>query len=197
LSTLYNAHMVDFIKKNAWVIKLFLILGVLLALILSFESLVSNDFLREVITEYHYFGVMVVAFVTGIAGFPVPIVAFTPLFTELGLSIFTVVAAIVIGLTLGDLVTYGFGVIGRKLSRGSKNKTLARLEGYAEKNKVLPLVALFFWASFVPMPNEILLLPLGLLGYRLIHILPPLILGNIVLNTIIASGIIGIFDVFI
>jgi len=136
----------------------------------------------------------VAAFLTGIAGFPVPIVAFTPIFVELGLNTVLVVVAIVIGLTMGDLVTYAFGVLGRRLSGGKENKVLVRLEAYSKKYKTLPLWILFFWASFIPIPNEVLLLPLGLLGYRLVHILPPLILGNIVLNTLVASGVVGIFS---
>lgn len=189
--------MIIFLKRNAWAVKLFFIFAVFLVLILSFETLISSELLRDIITEYSYPGVIAAAFFTGIAGFPIPIITFTPLFTELGLDIILVVISIVVGLTLGDLVTYGLGVAGRKLSRESDGKVLARLEKYAARHRALPLWALFLWASFVPIPNEVLLLPLGLLGYRLIHVLPPLILGNILLNSLVASGVVGIFGVFV
>jgi len=187
--------MVDFIKKNAWALKLLFILAVLLALILSFDALISNDFLKDIVADYGYLGVAAGAFFTGIAGFPVPIITFTPVFVELGLSVVFIIIAVVVGLTLGDLVTYVFGVAGRRLSRGSESKLFMRIEAYAEKYKTLPLWILLFWASFVPIPNEVLLLPMGLLGYRLAHILPPLILGNVILNTLVANGLVGIFEV--
>jgi len=186
--------MKDFTKKNKWALRLFFSIAILLALIFSFETLISNDLLKGIITDYNYTGVVVASFLTGIAGFPVPIVAFTPLFVELGLDTVLVVVAIVGGLTMGDLVTYAFGIVGRRLSGGTENRVLSRLEVHTKKHKTLPLWALFFWASFVPIPNEVLLLPLGLLGYRFAQILPPLILGNVILNTLVASGIIGIFS---
>lgn len=52
---------------------------------------------------------------------------------------------------------------------------------------------LFLYAALVPFPNEILIIPLAFTGYRVLYILPPLLVGNGIFNLLAGFGIVSLF----
>jgi len=124
----------------------------------------------------------------------VPVVAFIPVFIVAGLNQWLVVLVIAAGVTVADMIAYGVGRVGKRFLSGRLEKTIRRLEKISEKYSLSPLFILFFFAAFVPLPNEVLVVPMALLGYKLRHILVPVILGNIVFNSLGALGVVSIFE---
>jgi len=158
----------------------------------------EDEIVRAVVAQYGYFGIFVAAFVSGLNFIvPVPAVAFFPLFLEVGLGYWATILLIVVGVTCADMVAYFLGRVGYNvLTRVPNNKTLLRLVALGEKYHWAPLGVLFLFASFAPMPNELLLVPMGFLGYRFRHIFPVVFAGNFVFNTLYSTGVLSIFQFF-
>ena len=173
-------------------------IGVIIVVFLHFNAITEIDYIRIAVTTYGYVGIF---FASILSGFnllvPIPVVIFTPLFTELGLNIIIVVFAISAGLTLGDLVMFYVGRGGHSLFDSDKRPFMKKMERLRDERPKTLLVVLFLFASLVPLPNELLLTPFGFMGMRLRQVLPVAFLGNLVFNTLVASGIAGIFNILI
>jgi len=48
-------------------------------------------------------------------------------------------------------------------------------------------LALFVWGAFFPLPNDFMLVPLGILRYPFWKAIVPLGLGNLIFNIVVAS----------
>lgn len=151
--------------------------------------------MREVVAFYGYWGIAVISFISGFnLTIPVPAATFMPLFLELGLNFWFSIFIIVAGVTAADFIGYFLGKFGRHLAVYSANgKIVSRLEHIRERYRWGPIVALFFFASLTPLPNEILLIPLGFLGYRFSRLLPVVISGNFLFNVIYSASVVEIF----
>ena len=73
---------------------------------------------------------------------------------------------------------------------------MVKIKEWRKKYPKMPLGVLFIYTLIVPAPNELIVIPLALAGYRLTHILPILLVGNFIFNTVLALGLITIFDSF-
>ena len=158
----------------------------------------SSSIIGDIVFEYGYVGIFIVSVISGFnVVVPVPVVSFVPLFLEVGLNFWIVIATMVAGLTLADLLGYVIGRSGRELAFSSHHKKIfKRLDNMKSKHYFAPIIALFFYASLVPFPNEILVIPLGFLGYRFIHVFVPLFLGNIIFTIFTSFGVINLFKLF-
>jgi hypothetical protein len=91
-----------------------------------------------------------------------------------------------IGVTIGDSLFFYFGIHGRCLF---PNKIIHKLDTFfrwLEKGPSLFVpVFVFLYAGFTPFPNELMTIPLGLIGIEYKEIILPLLIGNMVLITII------------
>ncbi len=176
-------------------IKAAVAIGVIVIIFLHFNTIVESDYIRTVVTTYGYLGIFFASILSGFNLFvPIPVVIFTPLFIELGLNSIIVVFTIAVGLTLGDLATFYIGRGGHILFNSDKRPFMEKMERLRKKRPKTLLATLFLFASFVPLPNEVLLIPFGFIGMRLRQVLPIIFLGNLIFNTLVASGIIGIFN---
>lgn len=157
----------------------------------------DSETVRMTVASYSYVGVFTVSFISGLnLVVPLPAVAFLPVFIEAGLDYIWVAVVMSAGMTIADAVAYGFGSLGRKayvVAKGN-GRAIRRIEGFRKRHKHGPLLALFAFASFAPLPNEVMVIPMGVLGYRLRHILPIVFIGNIIFNTLYAAGIIKVFE---
>lgn len=170
-------------------------IGVIVVVFLHFNAITESNYIRIAVTTYGYLGIFFASILSGFNLFvPVPVVMFTPLFTELGLNFIIVVFTISAGLTLGDLATFYIGRGGHILFNPYKRPFMKKMERLRKERPRTLLAALFLFASFVPLPNEVLLMPFGFIGMRLRQVLPVVFLGNLVFNTLIASGITGVFN---
>lgn len=156
----------------------------------------ESEEIRQAVSSYGYAGVLVVAMISGFnLVVPVPAASFMPLFLESGLHYWTTLAIITAGMTIADTVAYFLGNMGRTaVSESTENKFLNKLKKIHNDHKYAPLIILFFFAAFAPLPNEVLLIPFGFLGYKLRHVLPIVFLGNAVFNMLYTKGLTSILD---
>lgn len=181
---------------------------VALILILAFAFYVAylaqgNDAVKQAVLEYGYSGIFALSFATGFnLVVPIPAIAFLPLFIEAGLNFWMTIAIITVGITLADSLAYLIGGIGHEMLMNNPKysrersvfKKLLRLK---KKHVHAPLIFLFFYSIIAPLPNELMVIPLALLGYRYLQIFPIVLVGNFVFNLIYAQGVEGLFDLFI
>jgi membrane protein YqaA with SNARE-associated domain len=159
----------------------------------------ENEFIQSIVRSYGYFGVLFIALVSGLNLFvPIPTVIFLPVFVEAGLSQYLTLFIIAVCTTLADTFSYFLGKIGRKVSDEIKphQKLLNHVLKLKERYYIGPIIFLFFFAAFSPFPNEILVIILGFLHYRLAHLLPALFVGNLIFNSLTGAGILRLFNFF-
>jgi len=166
----------------------------IIALAIWLTTTIDNyDFLQKIATKYGYLGTF---FVSIVGGFnlivPVPAITFLPVLVVVGLNKWLLILIISLGTTIADSVAFLIGKYSRKFV---KEKTISRMEKLKklhEKHHWMPLAFLLVFASFAPLSNELLVIPLSFLGFRLKIILPIVFLGNLIFNSIVGLGLITI-----
>jgi membrane protein YqaA with SNARE-associated domain len=147
------------------------------------------------------YGLLAIFLISLASGFnlvvPLPAIVFLPIFTELGYSLPLLIAIITLGMTFGDSIAFWVGRAGKDVLHGTRAESIiSRFESAREKHPLAPLLLLVPYVAFVPLPNEILVLPLSFIGYPFRFIFPTLLVGNAVFNTLSALGIAGLFSLF-
>ena len=183
-----------FKENHRHLIKIILLILVILLAFWVSGTVKDSDFVRSLIRQFGYGGIFLIAVVSGFnLVIPVPAISFLPVFLTSGLNTFAVVAIIAAGMTLADFVGYLLGKAGRHLALSALERRVAnKFEGLKEQLHWSPALLLFLFASFIPIPNEVIVIPMAFLGYRLVYILLPVFLGNLVFNSIYAIGTINI-----
>jgi len=188
--------MPNFLKeKRKPIIKLAGILIILAAIYFLFIVAQKDGAVRDALFNLGYPGVFFIALVSGFnLLIPIPAVSFVPIFIEAGLNIWLLILFIVLGTSIADGIAYSIGRVGRELA-GSwiREKLVKQLDRLKEKYYSGPLIALFFFAALAPLPNEIILIPLGLMGYKFRYVFIPYLAGNAIFNILIAFGITSVF----
>jgi len=177
-------------------------LGIIAAIVIAalVISRIASESLavQEVVERYGYFGVLITAIISSINPIiPIPAVAFVPVFLASGLEFWPVTLAIAFGVTLGDTIGYFIGRAGFAVLSNKKGGYMDKIKEWRKKHPKMPLVVLFIYTLIIPAPNELIVIPLALVGYRLVHILPILLVGNFIFNTVLASGLVTFFDKFL
>ncbi|MBS3903082.1 MAG: hypothetical protein KGZ30_01765 [Anaplasmataceae bacterium] len=183
-------------KKEAFYQFIILIFVVIIVFWLSISITKNQDLLNNV-TRHGYWGLF---FISVISGFnfivPIPAASFIPLFLEAGLDFPWLILIASLGMTIADLIGYFIGHAGRAALRPTNLlPSFARSDYWNGRGNVWISGIVFLFASFIPLPNELLLIPLALLGYRLLAIIPALILGNITFNLIASWGFVQLFSI--
>ena len=170
-----------------------LILVVVLAFWVS-GTVKDSDFVSDLIRKFGYVGIFLIAVVSGFnLAVPIPAISFLPVFLASGLNVFTVIAVIAAGMTLADFIGYLLGKAGRTMVLPAFEISVTNgFERFKEKLHWSPALALFLFASFVPLPNEVIVVPMAFLGYKPLHVLLPVFFGNMVFNSIYAVGAVNI-----
>ncbi len=149
---------------------------------------------REAVAAAGYGGLLAASVVSGFnLVAPIPIVAFYPFLMESGFSPVPTLALIALGMTTGDLLGYLVGDASRGLARGRLRGFRARVEKLHGRHPLLPLGLLFLYAAFAPVPNELLVIPLAFMGYRLAGVMTAVLLGNVIFNAWMAVGVSWLF----
>lgn len=155
----------------------------------------EHDFVRELARRFGYPGLFVGAAASGFnLVVPIPVIAFFPFLMEVGFAPVPTVATIALGMTTGDLVGYLLGRTTREMFAPKMKGMMARLERLREQHRVLPFVIMFLYAAFAPIPNEILVIPLAFLRYPLIGIFTAVLAGNLIFNSLVAFGVVQVFE---
>ncbi len=156
---------------------------------------VGNDAIIQFATKFGYGSIFLVSIASGFNVLvPIPIIGFFPLFIEAGFLAPLLIITISVGMLLGDVFGYIIGNLGKDMVQGRKKqgKIIKRLTQLRERHAVVPFIILFLYASFVPLPNELIVIPMAFMGYRLVHIVGILLIGNIIFNTLAAFGFVSI-----
>lgn len=184
------------LAKRAWQGFRIALLAAIIAVALALGNLAQeNDFIRDTVARFGYGGIFLAALVSGFNLLvPVPIVSFFPLFEASGLDLRYVALIAAAGVTIADSASFYIGRMGHELwMRNAEERVAHRLEALRGHYYWAPIIALFFFAAFVPFPNELLIVPLGFLGYRLGPILVSALLGNAVFTALFGFGLAGLF----
>ena len=141
-----------------------------------------------------YPGLLLASVVSGFnLVWPVPISFFYPFFIESGFQPAPTLATIALGMTGGDLLGYLIGDATRHMADHRLAGFRARAEALHDRHRLLPLGLLFVYAAFVPLPNEILVIPMAFMRYSLVAVMTAVLLGNVIFNTMMAFGVALIF----
>ncbi len=158
------------------------------------DTITESTAALQLVSNFGYVGVVMLAVFSGLnVVFPIPVAVFTPVFLEAGLQIPYIIAAIVTGIIIADFTGYIFGRWSRDYIVERYPRVFATLSNINDRNQYFLLPAVFLYAAIIPLPNEAIVIPLALIGVRFSFILLPLILGNIVNQTMLVYGASNIF----
>lgn len=164
---------------------------ILAALIFAVTYLSLVPEIRETVGDwavhYGYFGLFIFAFIGGTSTIlPLPYILAT--FTLAGLGLHPIFLGIVAGtgVTLGDSISYLLGRAGHHILKPQYDKKFHDLSQWLNRHPYLTPAVLFFYGAFVPLPNDLLIVPLGLARYNYFKAIIPAWLGNVFFNFYIA-----------
>ncbi|PCI29958.1 hypothetical protein COB55_01090 [Candidatus Wolfebacteria bacterium] len=186
----YSKNKVTFYRGVSFAVLLLF----LVVFALWLEGLVSgNEAVQGIVYSYGYVGIFFLAIVSGFNIFvPVPIAAFIPVFVSAGLDPWIAVGLIAIGMTIGDSIGFFVGRFGGGIDSRFVKKIQSLYKRFSEKNRKIGMMILFAYVAFVPAPNELVIIPLGIIGCRYRNIFPVILLGNLVLNILVYVGFSGL-----
>ena len=177
-------------SRASLVLKVLAVLAVLSVALWANLRAAELDSLRESVAALGYPGLLGASALSGFNLLvPIPVVAFYPFLLEAGFQPVPTLATIALGMTTGDLVGYLIGDASRTLAKDRWEGLRARVDRLHATHPVLPLVVMFLYAAFAPIPNEILVIPLAFMGYSIVWVMGAVFFGNIVFNTLAAYGV--------
>jgi membrane protein YqaA with SNARE-associated domain len=155
----------------------------------------SGEAIARLIDQGGYIGV---AFASALSGFnlavPIPIITFYPSMLEAGLHPTFTILLISLGMTAGDAVGCTIGVYGRRAFELPRNAFTAWIDRTRHSRPWLLWVVLALYAAFVPLPNEVIVMPLAFFGFRPAGIVASVLAGNLVFNWLAAHGLLQIAE---
>ncbi len=160
------------------------------------QEFTTESTIQLLIQDFGYIGVMIAGIIGGLNTFiPIPAASFTPLFIAAGLSLPLIILMLTLGTLIADYVGYALGHVSREIIKLKHPKLFTFFLTLEEQHHhfVLPLV--FFYAAIMPIPNEIILIPLALSGIRFRTMIIPLVFGNLISQAVLSYGFTSLFDV--
>ncbi len=171
-------------------------LVVLIAIFLLQREFADSRLVQDTAMNAGYLGVVAFTFFNSFNYF-VPIVTPTllPTWTAAGLSPILTTGLIIIVITLTDIAFYLLGRYSRRFTEHVKTqKYMVRIRTLRDKSRFLPLVVFAVWILVVPLPNELVVVPLGILGYKLLPVACIALVGNAIFNGVIAYNALLIIE---
>ena len=156
----------------------------------------GSSYIQDLIVRGGYLGIFLFSIANGF-NIIVPVIpaSFLPAIATSGLDIRFVIFLFILGTTLADSVGFLLGRAGHAYT-SKERKIVAYFEDLKIRYRKAPLIFLFFWAVFVPLPNEIILIPLGLLGYHARRVILIVFVGNTLFTIITSIGVLSAFEYF-
>ncbi len=133
-----------------------------------------------------YLGAFIIAFLSNSSVFIV--IPYLPAIFFLGsVGLSPLLLGIIAGLgsALGEVVSYAIGWLGGRLLAKKHVKRFAAINNLLRRKRKLAPILIFLFA-FLPIPDDILVVPLAVVRYPLLKALPPLILGKVAHTTLAA-----------
>ncbi len=155
----------------------------------------NSHFIMAIISDYGYIGIFLISILGGFNLIvPVPSIAFIPLILAAGLSFWPAVIIITLGSTIADSTSFFVGRMAKNITGDTNNRVIREFQKAEQKNKLAPILEVFLFISFAPIPAEVILVPMGYLGYRFIRVLPIIFISNMIFNTLLAFGMASLFN---
>ncbi|HSG06688.1 MAG TPA: hypothetical protein VLB09_09875 [Nitrospiria bacterium] len=90
------------------------------------------------------------------------------------------------GATIGDSIFYYLGYRGREVLSGRwRDKAMGFSKWLRQQNDMVITTVIFLYAAATPLPKDLLVAALAVGDYRYFKMIPPLLLGNICLISLI------------
>lgn len=184
-------------RRKVHLYQIIVLLGIISGALYLNHLAQNSDLIKITVSQFGYLGVFLIAVLAGFnLAVPLPAIAFLPLFVTSGFSLWPCVLIISIGMTLADTIGYFLGRAGHNLFSSLASRELREhLARWREHYHWAPAIVIFIFISFIPVSNEVLIVPLGFLGYGVRHLLLPIFLGNAVFNIVYAGLVLKIFGV--
>lgn len=175
------------------ILLLFFIFWTILIIYFSPETLINFIGIKNA-----YLIVFFLCIIGGISiMFPIPYYLAVFTFGAGGLNPILLGLSAALGLMIGDSTSYFLAYHGGKIIPANYQRFSKKVSHFiiSTPNWVRYFI-LILWASVTPFPNDMMVIPLGLVRYPYLKTILPLGLGNIIFNTIVAlSGYYG-FSLF-
>lgn len=181
------------------IVQIIIVIAVLIGIVVLNRLAIGNEVILDFMMRLGYSGIFLVSAVSGFNVFlPIPIIGFYPSFVEAGLQGAILIPLISAGMLVGDVFGYLIGHVGKNMieERKKSSKIIQRLTALRDRHTIIPMIVLFIYAAVVPLPNELIVIPMAFMGYRLIYMLLALLAGNVIFNTLMAFGFLGINNLF-
>ena len=177
-------------RYSKHIIGAFGIMAIFLIALYFAQTLTENDTVVNLVQRFNYLGVLLIAIVSGLNTIvPIHAATFAPLFIGAGLSVPLVVLTLAIGTLVADSIGFALGHVSRELIETKYPKIFTFISTLATDHAKWLIPVVIFYASFVPFPNEALLIPLALAGVKYKKLVIPLIIGNIIHQTLFVYGV--------
>ena len=188
-----------FMKNSHWRIALVILIfaTITTAAFFAASALQENTAFQEYVKSAGMLGVVVIGVLCGLnAVVPLPAATFAPLFIEAGLSPWLVIGGFVFGTALADSLSYLIGWFGRGYVNDKHPNVTRYFTKILTTYETWAPYVIFAYFTLAPLPNELILLPLALLGYQYKKLLLPLIIGNIIHQSLMVFGYSSLFSFF-
>jgi len=158
----------------------------------------DNGYVQEMVRILGYPSILIISLVGALnIAFPIPVILLSvPIFLTAGYSLISIIIGIIIGTTIGDLLSFYIGTLGKPIVDRSNNYVIKFFRACCTGRRKLASLFVFLYASLIPLPNELILIPLGALGFKLKDLFIPFVVGTAINTTIIAYGIAKAFEFF-
>jgi membrane protein YqaA with SNARE-associated domain len=179
------------------IIKFLVFLGVILVIGIVVHQLAQNEVVLSAIATLGYVGVILAGFLGGLNAFvPIPAATLSTLFLNAGLSIPLIIFSLAIGTLIADWIGYLIGYFGRHTLDTHHPRVTILFTDLHKRHNALVIPLVFIYAAFVPLPNELFLIPLALAKSRFTPLIIPLFLGNLINQALLVYGFSSIFSFF-
>jgi len=188
--------LIKFLKEN---IRKEIIIGFIILLFIIWSVVLFYYTPQKIVNMIGINNGYLIVFILGIIGgtailLPFPYYIFIVTFGAGGLNPFLLGIFAAVGDMIGDSTSYGIGYHGSKILSSKFQKKINKLAKHCSTrlNFILLSFFLFIYGACIPFPNDIVILPLSAAKYKYWKLMIPLMLGNIVFDTLLAfSGFYG------
>lgn len=162
------------------------------------EYVLQNPASQDLIRDFGISGLFILSFVSGLnLLLPVPAATFAPIFSAGGMSLPTIIFVLVLGTMSANLLSYVAGRYGGKFTRSRYPELQQKMLSLYKNHQYWLPHFVFGFAALIPLPDEVYLVPLGILGIKLQQFIIPLTLGTIFYQTFATYGIDNIFKLIL
>jgi len=178
-------------KSVATKIILFVLTAILFGgAIIGSQLLRNNPAILTVIESFGYVGVFVAAVVSGLSvAAPIPAATLTPLFTAAGLTVPAIIFFLALGTLVADTIGYAIGRLGRSVIPSDHPRVQQFTERIANQHPAFIMLFVTGYAALIPLPNELILIPLALCGVSWRRLIIPLLVGALIIQTLLVTGV--------